>query len=139
MIKDMWYRYYNCNIQCPRIKCEMLSTSQIGIVDGLMFGSVFMETGDAGFGEAFNISPQCLSNNNCCGELTCYIKNDATSDVSVVMIAVAKSKGVIATPTVYQRVGTYGLVTSSVLSTTTVRVILPTSLQGQCYWIWRGI
>lgn len=139
MIKDLWYRYFNCNIQCPRVKTDILTTSKIDLPGGIEFGQVLMETGDAGFGNAFSISPETLSLTNSCGELTCYIRNDASGDVSVVMIAVAKSNGVIATPTVYQRVGTFGLVTSSVLSTTTVRVILPTGFQGRCYWVWRGI
>jgi len=136
IVRDPLYRYYNANLQTPRLKCEELYVKTLNATSWTQNG-VVLETGDLPFATVFNISPECLADPTCCGELTLYLKNEGQKMSAVVMNVVTKAGGTLSPPVTYQNVGNFTTVTLTTPNASTVRVTIAPG--GICKWIWRGI
>lgn len=146
LTKDPWYRYYNCNIQAPKIKANEIYTEKIS------FGTyaesdVNLESGKFDFvGTTFNITPADFARSNACGELTLYAINNDLSISHVMMIVATKSGGTISASNVvaYQSVGnciktsgnTTITPTATPYGTTGITATFPFAVSLK--WVWRG-
>jgi hypothetical protein len=146
LTKDPIYRYYNCNIQAPRIRANEIYTEKIS------FGTyaesdVNLESGKFDLiGTVFDIFPADFARSNACGELTLYAVNNDLSISHVMMIVATKSGGTISTANVvaYQSVGnciktsgTTTIIPTAVPSGSTgIRATFP--FEVYLKWIWRG-
>jgi hypothetical protein len=143
-----FYREYECNINCPKIKASKIfrcPDCRLGAVtadsltaDSISFsGGIAMYTGSSPFGTTHTITPTqlpVLGNRQCNGEITFYLNNDLY--VSVTMGAIVKSKNTILQTLLYQKIGNF---TSVTLSFSGNNVILTINPGGTCKWVYRGI
>lgn len=142
-LKNPLYRYYNCNIQCPKFISNEIQADKVSFSS--YSNGIMLETGEfVNNANTFTISPQCLSGNNCCGELTVYLKNDSLFYSHVVMILVSKSNGTIPTANVvlYQNSGNVvgtTQITAAPSGTSSVLITLPAGFLCTAKWIFRGI
>lgn len=134
---DPEYRYYNCNIQCPKLKTNTFQADNLVIASYSPSG-IKLLNGLIPFGTVLTISPDALLESNACGELSVYLKNIGTSVVAVMMITVTKSNGVITKVNPYQTVGN---LTSSAVDIgsdqKSVKITISPGAKGS--WLWRGI
>lgn len=138
-LKNPLYRYYNCNIQCPKLLCNEIQATNVSFSS--YTNGIKLETGEfTTSASTFTISPNCLTQTNCCGELTVYFKNDTLSFAHVAMILVSKTNGTIPVQNVvlYQNLGNL-TVTAAPSGSTGVTV--DTGAGNTCFakWIFRGI
>lgn len=139
-LKNPLYRYYNCNIQCPKFISNEIQADKVSFAS--YANDVKLEVGEVvNAVTSFIVSPMCLSLPNCCGELTLYLKNETLFYAHVVMILVSKSNGTIPASNVvmYQNVGNLTSITAAPSGTTGVLVTLPTGMPCTAKWIYRGI
>lgn len=143
-----FYREYECNIECPKLKaskqlrCGKCTATSIeaGSVSAGTYtftNGIKFYTGSLPFGTVHTITPSALpplGATECAGEMTFYLNNDLY--VNVTMGAVVKSRGVMLQTLLYQRVGNF---TSVELTFSGNNVILTISPGGTCKWIYRGI
>ena len=148
IVKDPLFRYYNCNLQAPRIKANEIYTDKISF--GTYTDSdINVESGKFNsMNTTFVISPEDFSLNrlNACGELTLYAINNDLNISHVLMIVATKSAGTISTSNVvaYQSVGncinnsgTTTIIPTAVPSgSTNILITFPFSVYLK--WIWRG-
>lgn len=139
---DSNYRWYNCNIQAPKIKCESLNATTANFTS---FGSngIHMYSGykAASTTHIFTSAdiPE-LANSSMTGELTLYLVNTAGNVSNVTMTAITRANNKFpANGTVaYQRVGNFTSVefaTSDANKTITFTI----SPAAECTWIFRGV
>lgn len=133
---DPNYRYYNCNIQCPKLKSKTFQADSAEITTWSPSG-IYNENGTVPYGSVLDIAPTALLQKNCTGELTLYMKNDTANATELVMIIVTKSNDVITEALPYQTIGTFAQATLTVPNNTTIRIT--SSPPCNLYWIWRGI
>lgn len=136
IIRDPDYRYYNCNLQTPNLKCENLKTETLDFTSWKASG-INLESGYIPFATAFQISPSSLSQFNAAGELTVYLKNDPENYTHVLMYLVTKTGGVLNAPLDYQKYGNFTTLTTSISGTNTVTITIDPG--AVCRWIWRGV
>jgi len=142
-----YYREYDCNIECYKMKaskffrctkCELGSAKADSLdVATLKIGPIYTYTGSSDFGTTHTITSTqlpLLANAQCNGDVTFYLNNDLYVGVS--MGAIVKSKGTILQTLLYQNVGNF---TSVALSFSGNNVILTVSPGATCKWIFRGI
>ena len=137
IVKDPLYRYYNCNIQAPRLKCGVIDADQI--TTPFLSNGLSTLNGVFPYGNTFLFNSSVIPNlaQNCvCGELTLYIKNESLNLANVVTFILIKSNGVLTNADFYQKVGNFNTVTSSIVSNNLRVVISP---GGMCRWVFRGI
>jgi hypothetical protein len=144
-----FYRKYECNIECYKMKaskkfrcatCELgdaqadsLTTEQLLLSPGF----VSMYTGSFPIGTTHVITPALLpvlGNWSCNGEITLFLNNDIY--VNVTMGVIVKATGNILQTLVYQRVGN---LTSVEMTFSGNDVTITTSPATTCRWIYRGI
>jgi hypothetical protein len=133
---DPDYRYYNCNIQCPKLKSSVFQADSAQITQWYPSG-IYMENGVLPYGSVLDIAPTALQQRNCTGELTLYMKNETADVTEIVMLIVTKAGGIITQALPYQTVGTFTSATLQILNNTTLR--LTTSPACNCFWVWRGV
>lgn len=136
MLKNLLYRYYNCNIQCPKVLSDEIKTSKLEF-DSWTASGIVLQSGEIDFGTTFDISPTSLSLRNAVGELTVYLKNDGEEMVHIIMMIITKTAGTMNPPLNYQTVGNLNTVVISTPSSTTVRIVVTPG--AVCKWIWRAI
>lgn len=147
MTDPNFYREYECNIDCPKLKASKRFRCPDCILgnvtaDSLKVTSINQSgittiTGSSAFGTVHTITPTQLpnlGNKECNGEITFNLNNDTYVNTSLAVIV--KTKGVILQTLIYQRVGNF---TSVVLSYSGNNLVLTVSPAGTCRWIFRGI
>jgi hypothetical protein len=133
---DPDYRYYNCNIQCPKLKSNTFQTDSFESAS-LSPSNIQCENGYGGPSLTFDIAPAALQASNSTGELTVYLKNELAPTIAVIMIVVSKSGGVITQALPYQTVSTFTTATVSIPNNTSIRITMYPA--GKVQWIWQGI
>lgn len=143
-----FYRKYECNIECPKLKatkkfrcaeCSLGAATADSLTVGTFnySGGIKTYTGSSAFATVHTITPTqlpVLGNKECNGEISFYLNNDLY--VNVTMACVVKSKNTILQTLIYQRVGNF---TSVELTFSGNNLILTISPGGTCKWIYRGI
>lgn len=138
MNRDPSYRYYNCNLQAPKIKCHTVTADTLHLAS---MNGLFVESGDLPYGNVFDVTVQSLLKDTACGEVTCYIVNDAAFTSGVLLITAFKSNKLL-NAILYQNIGNYtsGVgVTITIVNNITIRITLPTGNYGTCQWVFRGV
>jgi hypothetical protein len=134
---DPNYRYYNCNLQCPKLITKEFQATTASFNQWQPSGIGF-ENGFLDYNTTFNIAPNALQQSTSCGELTLYMKNTiGTQLAAVLMIIVSKTGGTITQALPYQTVSNFGALNVAILNNTTIQVTC--SPAALCRWIWRGI
>jgi len=137
IVKDPLYRYYNCNIQAPRLKCGVIDAEEV--TSSVLANGLSTLNGMFPYGNTFLFNSSVIPNlgQTCvCGELTLYLKNESLNLAHVVTIILIKSGGVLTNADFFQRVGNFNTVTTSIVSNNLRVVISPA---GICRWVFRGI
>lgn len=148
MTDPNFYRKYECNIECYKLKADkafrcdkcLLGTVEADSVttDMLAYtGGIKNYTGSFALNTVHTITPALLpplGNRECNGDITLYLNNDLY--VNVTMGAIVKSAGAILQTLLYQRVGNF---TSVTMTFSGNNVILTVSPAATCKWIYRGI
>lgn len=142
-----FYRKYECNIECYKMKaskvfrcakCELGEASATSVsTPSLTLDQIKFYTGSFPLGTTHTLTSSelpVLGNNDCTGELSFFLFNDRY--VATVMAVVAKAKGVILQTLIYQRVGNYN---TSALTFSGNTIILTTDPGSICKWMYRGI
>lgn len=138
-LKNPLYRYYNCNIQCPKFIASEIQGDKVSF--NSYDNGIVLETGEfTTSGTSFTITPACLAQANCCGELTVYFKNATLFYSHISMILVTKTNGVIADTNVvlYQNLGNITSVTAVKSGNTGVTITLTSGQSCFAKWIFRG-
>ena len=138
-LKNPLYRYYNCNIQCPKFIASEIQGDKVSF--NSYDNGIVLETGEfTTSGTSFTITPACLTQANCCGELTVYFKNATLFYSHIAMILVTKTNGVIADTNVvlYQNLGNITSVTAAKSGNTGVTITLTSGQSCFAKWIFRG-
>lgn len=121
--KDSSYRYYNCNIQAPRLKADEIYASKISY-DSYSDSSILVQDGKfLTPSTTFTLSPSALQATNCCGEISVYAKSLTLNISHILMITIAKTEGALLTSNViiYQSVG-------NCVDTSSTTTIMPTAV-----------
>jgi hypothetical protein len=97
IVRDPIYRYYNCNIQAPNLKCETLSAKEIDITEQVLSPSgIHTYNGYKPLATSHTFTTAdipVLENATMCGELTMYAVNPGQEKAGVVFASLAKSEG----------------------------------------------
>lgn len=137
--RDPDYRYYNCNIQAPRIKCELLDPDQINDSEIHMMSGLTSYNGIFPlFGNQFTFDSTVLpimTQKNVSGELTLYLKNDYTNQCNVTTIILIKTDNILTNADFYQRVGNFTSLTTGIVAN---NLVVNTSPSCFCRWFFRG-
>lgn len=145
-----YYRFYECNLDCYKLKAEKefrCPKCILGDVDAdkvttkeIVLKPSYIETYNGYFPlsttHTFTSTElECLGETSCSGELTLFLNNGeyATTILSVVV----KVAGVIIQNLIYQRVGNYTSVSMS--SSNNDKVIVTCEPASEVRWIFRGI
>lgn len=141
IVKDPFYRYYNCFIQCPRIKCEELEAKRITQQGEYSPSGITVYNGWFPVSSTFTFTTveiPLLANSTCNGELTLYLNDNAGGIANVSLIYVIKVNGTISSSAslVAQRYGNMNDVSLSVSGNT---VIISVSPATECRWMYRGV
>lgn len=143
MDRDPSYRYYNCNLQAPNIKCHTLNATNLNFTQ---MSGLFYQNGETEYAKVAKITPSLLETavDTVCGDLTIFMKDLSGDKCKVCMITVAKINGVL-TPTdsseQYKYINTYQQYGNIDVTITTEqnKTIVLTSLDFfSTRWIWRG-
>jgi hypothetical protein len=136
---DPEYRYYNCNLQTPKIKCGNLTADKYTL-GALSSSGIITYDGIFPFSNTFIFTTShipLLANDNMSGELTLYLRNETADYSNVTLSIVTKAGGTIQQTNIYQRIGNMTSVDMTSASSTTVTVT--TSPYVRCYWVFRGV
>lgn len=143
IVRDPDYRYYNCNIQAPKLYGSEIHADKISF-DEYTESGVMLETGISPLNTTHTIAIKCLTKSNCCGELTLYLKNEITNIAQVIMLTLSKTGGTFTSGNIneYQRWGNYSTTsgqnyTYSTPTTSSVGIAL-TGGPAEIKWVWRG-
>ena len=137
IVKDPIYRYLNCNLQTPNMKTGKLTATSVDIES--LSNDLFTSHGIFLFGSSFTFSSSvipALSQRNCSGELTLYIKNNSLNVANVTTIILIKTNNTLTNADFYQRVGNLASLTTAIVSNNLVVTISP---GATCRWVFRGI
>lgn len=139
-----FYRFYESNLEAYKIKadkefrcakCELGEATATSLTTtSLTLGGVSHYSGTSALSTTHTISVPAMSNRNCQGELTCYLKNDTYA--AVVMTILVKAAGVVNYTLLYQNVGNF---TSVGVSSSGNNVVLTCSPIATLTWVFRGI
>lgn len=134
---DPIYRYHNCNLQAPKFKCLEFHTNELSY-DIVTPSLILVQNNHLDSNTIHLIAPTALSQTNCAGELSVYLRNNLLNMVHVLTFLVAKSNNVLNTDTCinYQTFGNF-TVTVSYLNNNSIQLTL--NAPAQCYWIFRGV
>ena len=147
MTDPCFYREYECNLSAPyvrgwkAVKTPRLEATDVKATDvttsHLHMTGISMYAGSFPFGTTFTFTPailECLGETSCNGELSLYFNNDTYVNVTMAVIVRAKSTTLQAL--IYQRVGNFVSVESSISGNNVVFTVSP---GATCSWIFRGI
>lgn len=149
MADPNFYREYDCNISCPKCRCQTarvgkliaqdVSSDTISVADSITFTdcNVVMYTGKFALANTFTFTSTqlpALGKSNANGELTLYLSNDIYANVSMAAFVRAKSTNVQAL--IYQRVGNFVSVNMTYTNNT---IVVTCSPAATCNWLYRGI
>lgn len=133
------FRYYNCNIQAPKLKCKELSADTYTL-GALTPSSIYSYNGVFPFSNTFIFTTTqipLLANSNMSGELTLYLKNSSQGYSNVTMAVITKASNTIQQTNIFQTIGNMTSVTMTSSSNTTVTVT--TDPYVICSWVFRGL
>lgn len=139
---DSNYRWYNCNIQCPKMKCDEIDATTANFTT---FGpnGIHMYSGVKGSSTTHTFTsadiPE-LSNTTMTGELTLYLKNTVANVANVTMTGITRAGNTFPAngTALYQRIGNFTSVefTTSDANKTITYTVNPAA---ECTWIFRGV
>lgn len=133
------FRYYNCNIQAPKLKCKELlaDTYTLG---ALTPSSINTYNGVFSFNNTFIFTTSqipLLANNNMSGELTLYLQNSGEAYSNVTMSVITKAGGTIQQTNIFQRIG--NMISVNMTSSSNTTVTVTTNPYVICSWVFRGL
>jgi hypothetical protein len=145
-----YYRFYECNLDCYKLKAEKefrcpkcmlgeVTTDKVTSKEFVLSPS-YIETHNGFFSmnTTHTFTPaelECLGSRNCSGELTLFLNNDVYA--SCTLCVVVKAGGVILQTLIYQRVGNYTSI--SLAASGNNNLILTCDPAAEVRWIFRGI
>jgi regulation of enolase protein 1 (concanavalin A-like superfamily) len=131
------YRYYNCNLQAPKIKCKQLTMDSFTVSQWYPSGiCTYNGYRAASTTHTFTTTDiMCLSNSNMSGEFTMYVRHGAGYS-AVVLLVITKAKGSFTYNDFYQALGNLSGVVVSSPSTSSFTVTFAEALEAR--WIFRG-
>ena len=135
------YRWYNCNLQAPKIKTSAIDTDILNYTHiGLNGPRVYSGYKSMSTTHTFSVTDiPSFQMTNMSGELTVYMVNNASNSSNVTMIGITRSANTFpAGGTVwYQRIGNFTsvTVTAPVNGTSVIITVNPAS---ECRWVYRG-
>ena len=139
---DANYRWYNCNIQAPRIKCDQLDATTINVAtlgdDGISTHSGYKASSTTHVFSSSDIPS--LDQQNMAGELSLYLLNTSANVSNVTMSGITRvnysfpTGGVV----IYQRIGNFTSVEVA-FNNTTNPVTYTCDPAAECRWFYRGI
>ena len=144
-----FYREHECNLSAPYLRgvrginTPSLTATTVEATNLTVNGSLTLAgTGIKSYSGSFPLSTTHtftstqlppLGTESCNGELTLYLNNDAY--VNVTMAVITRAKGVTQQALIYQKVGNFATVQSSLSGN---NVIFTVSPAATCSWIFRG-
>lgn len=149
MTDTNYYRFYECNLECYKLKatkefrcakCELGAAKADSMTLGSLVNSpsgILTYNGISALNTTHNFTSAqipSLANRDCNGEFTLFLNNDLYINVTTAIIV--KSANTILQTLVYQRVGNY---TTCDLTFSGNTVILTCSPAAVVRWIYRGI
>lgn len=146
MSDPYFYREYECNISAPylkgrkgirtpKIESQDITTGSLN-AEHLSMSGVHVYSGTFPFGTTFTFTPailECLGEESCNGELSLYLNNDAY--VNVTMAVIVRAKRTTLQALIYQRIGNFTSVESSISGNNVVFTVNP---GATCSWVFRG-
>ena len=148
MSDPCFYREHECNLSAPYIrgtkavKTPLVSATTVNATNvnasSLTFSGAGVQfyTGSFPLSTTHTFTPTqlpFLANQSCNGELSLYLNNDAYA--AVVMAVIVRTKGTTLQNLIYQNVGNFTSVTSSISSGNAVFTVSPAAT---CSWVFRG-
>jgi regulation of enolase protein 1 (concanavalin A-like superfamily) len=131
------YRYYNCNLQAPKIKCTNLTMDYFTVnhwfPSGICTYNGYRTSATEHTFTTTDIA--CMSNANMSGEFTMYLKHSGGYS-AVVLIVITKAKGVYTYNDFYQSLGNLSGVVVSSPSNSSFKVKFGEAVEVR--WIFRG-
>lgn len=132
------YRYYNCNLQAPYMKCKQMDTENVSFSHWNPSG-ICMYNGYKGLSTTHTFTEtdiECMGNANMSGELTLYARNGSGYG-AVILIVITKAADVFIYADYYQALG--NLTGVSVTKATDNLSFTVTINPGvEVRWIFRG-
>lgn len=143
-----FYRKYECNIECYKMKASKvfrcakckaddITTGLLNAGEFHLSSGVHVYSGSFPLSTTHTITPSMLpslSNRECSGTIDIYLDNDLY--VNVTMGTIVKAAGTILQTLVYQRVGNFA---STNMSFSGNNVTITCSPAANCRWVFRGI
>lgn len=148
-IKDYLYRYYNCNIQAPKLKANEIYADKISF-DNYSPSNIYVKSGKSDIMEKVHeIQIDSFTNPtvNNCGELIVYALNDSVNLSHVLMAIVTKTNNTISNTNnilIYQTFGNCNVDSTNVPVQPTVtcpdnqRIYVNFPQAMNIRWIWRS-
>lgn len=139
---DPNYRWYNCNLQAPRIKCDQVDATTANFTtfgpNGIRMYSGIKSSSTTHTFTSADI-PE-LANTTMTGELTLYLTNKEANVSNVTMTAITKANSTFPTggTVLYQRVGNFTSVEFTT-SDANKSITFTISPAAACTWIFRGV
>jgi hypothetical protein len=149
MTDPNFYRFYECNLDCYKLKaekefrcpkCELGDATATSVTTNELIlspGYIHTYTGLSPLGTTHTITSTqlpLLANRSMNGDITFYLNNDVY--VNVTMGAVVKAANTVLQTLLYQRVGNF---TSVDFSTSGGNLVLTVSPAAEVRWVYRGI
>lgn len=137
---DPNYRWYNCNLEAPKIKCRVLNVEVFnnnGASDGT--SGTLAYSGFKPMSTVHTFTPTDiprLSNDLINGELVLYLTNGASGVGNVTMSTVNKTPTSGCQCTIYQRIGTMTSVDAASTGNTSFTITI--SPAAECRWRFQG-
>lgn len=136
---DPNYRWYNCNLQAPHIKCRNLYADSVNMNNSTDTSSgIVTNTGFKRMSTTHTFTTTDiphLSNAGLAGEFTCYMQNHSSDRMSTAMAGLTKVNNKTVC-NIYQRLGNFTTITST--TTNADSFIVTVSPPADCRWIFRG-
>jgi hypothetical protein len=137
---DPNYRWYNCNLEAPKIKCRLLDAASVntfGVQDSHSGSYMFSGLKPTSKTHVFTESDiPLLRNVTLNGELVLYLQNMGSHVGNVTMSILNKDPVNTCQCTIYQRVGTMTSVDSSSNGSTGFTITVNPA--AECRWHFRG-
>ena len=133
------FRYYNCNLQAPKMKCSKLDVDET-TTGHLSPSGLCVDNGYKSLSTTHTFTSTdipCLANSNASGELTLYFKNNKLERANVTLIIIRKTAGVIVDYGWYQRIGNMDAVDITAPSSTSI--VATVSPAAEMRWFFRGV
>lgn len=139
---DPNYRWHNCNLQAPRIKCDQLDAT---IATFTTFGpnGIRMYSGVKSSSTTHTFTstdiPE-LDNNLMTGELTLYLTNASANASNVSMTGITRAGNVFPSngTVIYQNIGNFTSVEFAT-SNANKSITFTVNPAAKCTWIFRGV